>query len=100
MITGSAVPTKRRPITIERTFRAPQEEVWAMWTTREGLESWWGPERFASTVRVLELRVGGRLEIAMQTTDPETVAWLAANGQQEVSVEKITFTEIVPTTRL
>jgi uncharacterized protein YndB with AHSA1/START domain len=71
-----------------------------MWTTREGIESWWGPERFASTVRVLELRAGGRLEIAMQATDPEVIAWLKDNGQQEVSVEKITFTEIVPTTRL
>jgi uncharacterized protein YndB with AHSA1/START domain len=93
-------PTKRRPITIERTFPAPPEEVWEMWTTKEGLESWWGPERFVSTVRVLELRPGGRLEIEMRTDDPEVVAYLKSAGQSTSSVEKITFTEIEPTTRL
>jgi uncharacterized protein YndB with AHSA1/START domain len=30
-------------ITIERTYLARIEDVWALWTTKEGLESWWGP---------------------------------------------------------
>jgi uncharacterized protein YndB with AHSA1/START domain len=97
---ASAASVKRAPITIERTLRASPEDVWEMWTTREGLESWWGPERFASTVRALDLRPGGRLEIAMTTTDPEVAAWLEANGQPTTSIEKITFAEIVPMTRL
>ena len=32
-------------ITIERTYRASVEDVWDLWTTKEGIESWWGPER-------------------------------------------------------
>jgi uncharacterized protein YndB with AHSA1/START domain len=31
-------------ITLERTFRAPIADVWALWTTKDGNESWWGSE--------------------------------------------------------
>ena len=91
---------RRRPITIERTYDAAPEEVWEMWTTKEGIEAWWGPERFTSTVLRLEARVGGRLEIEMATTDPEIVAYLQSQGQKAVSVENMTFTEVQPFTRL
>jgi uncharacterized protein YndB with AHSA1/START domain len=90
----------RHPITIQRTFQAPPAEVWEPWTTEEGLESWWGPERFKSTVHALELRVGGRLEIVMRTDDPDVIAFLEQAGQSTSSVEKITFTEVVPMARL
>jgi uncharacterized protein YndB with AHSA1/START domain len=32
----------RRRIALERTFVAPVEDVWELWTTKAGLESWWG----------------------------------------------------------
>lgn len=34
----------RRRITIERTYQAPIEDLWDLWTTKEGIESWWGPK--------------------------------------------------------
>ncbi len=96
----STVSRQGAPIAIERTYEATPAEVWEMWTTRDGLESWWGPERFSSTVRAIDVRPGGRLEIEMTSTDPDIVAWLQANGQATTSVEKITFVEVVPATRL
>ena len=54
----------RRMITIERTFNAAIEDVWALWTTADGIESWWGPEGFRVKVRKLELRPGGALHYA------------------------------------
>jgi uncharacterized protein YndB with AHSA1/START domain len=30
-------------LTLERTLRVSVEEIWALWTTKEGFESWWGP---------------------------------------------------------
>jgi uncharacterized protein YndB with AHSA1/START domain len=95
-----AAAGQKQQITIERTYDAPADAVWEMWTTKEGLESWWGPERFTSTVLVLELRAGGRLHIEMKSEDPEIVAYLKSQGQATVSVEKITFVEISPVTRL
>ena len=63
MMTPSREPAASRPrLSIERTFRAPIEAVWALWTTKAGLESWWGPEGCRVKVRSLEARAGGVLE--------------------------------------
>jgi uncharacterized protein YndB with AHSA1/START domain len=43
--------TQTRSIRLERTYRATIDEVWDMWTTKEGIESWWGPDGFAVKVR-------------------------------------------------
>jgi uncharacterized protein YndB with AHSA1/START domain len=57
---GGAAPTA----TIERMFRAPVERVWAMWTTKEGLEAWYWPPPLVAKVIHLDVRTGGRYEIA------------------------------------
>ena len=52
--------TERRPkLTLERTFDATPEEVWGLWTTREGIDAWWGPDGFKVEVESLDLRPGG-----------------------------------------
>jgi uncharacterized protein YndB with AHSA1/START domain len=33
----------KQKLIVERTYRARPEELWALWTTKEGFESWWGP---------------------------------------------------------
>ncbi len=63
-MTRKTTPARRR-ITLERTYQASLEEVWEMWTTPEGIESWWGPDGFAVEVRKLDLRPGGELLYAM-----------------------------------
>ena len=96
----STLQTKQSPITIERTYDAPQQDVWAMWTTKEGLESWWGPEGFVSTVRFIEPRAGGRLEIVMKAADPDVIAYLEKAGQGTENVQRITYSEVTPISRL
>jgi uncharacterized protein YndB with AHSA1/START domain len=71
--TGSALPKvsgRNEGFTIERTFRAPPEKVWRMWTTKEGIESWWGPaaKDMGYDLRVLKLdvRAGGEYAIEMK----------------------------------
>lgn len=59
--------------TIERAFRAPVEKVWRMWTTREGLETWFVPDGFVSTVEALDVRVGGRFAIRMRSAEHDLV---------------------------
>ena len=69
-------PAANRPgkkITLERTFRAPPREVWELWTTRKGLESWWGPEGFVTEVRRLEVNPGGKFEYEMTATGAEQI---------------------------
>ena len=91
---------EQKRITLERTYRATIEEVWELWTTKAGIESWWGPGGFAVTVRKLDLRPGGELLYAMTATDPPQVAFMKRSGMPLTQECRITFTEVVPTRRL
>ena len=43
-IESTAANLTRPKTVIERTYRARVEELWELWTTKEGFESWWCPE--------------------------------------------------------
>jgi uncharacterized protein YndB with AHSA1/START domain len=90
----------RRTITIERTFKATAEEVWEMWTTKNGLESWWGPEGFVTEVRKIDLRPGGELDYNMIAIAPEQIEFLKKAGMAATTPTHVTYTEVVPHRRL
>ena len=46
--TSAATDEPQAKVVIERTYRAQIEELWELWTTKAGFESWWGPRAFAS----------------------------------------------------
>lgn len=85
---------------IDRALKAPVDKVWRMWTTKEGLEKWWGPEHFSSVVRHLDVRAGGRFEIVMTALLPEIIAQLKAGGMGASSVAKGDYTVVEPNRRL
>jgi uncharacterized protein YndB with AHSA1/START domain len=66
---GATGPT----VVIERTYRAKAQELWQLWTTKKGFESWWGPEGFRVEVHTLEPRVDGILYYAMIADAPEQI---------------------------
>jgi uncharacterized protein YndB with AHSA1/START domain len=76
---AGAVP--QAAVVVERTYRATLEELWALWTTKDGFESWWGPEGFRVEVQVLEAHEGGALEYDMIADAPQAVAAMKAAGQ-------------------
>ncbi|MGH7350299.1 MAG: SRPBCC family protein, partial [Candidatus Rokuibacteriota bacterium] len=90
----------QEPFTLERTFRASPHAVWEMWTTKDGLESWWGPEGFESTVGVLDVRAGGRFEIVMRAVGPEQIEFMRQAGAPLESTESGKYIEVTPTTDL
>jgi uncharacterized protein YndB with AHSA1/START domain len=90
----------RAQFSIERTYGASVEEVWALWTTKSGIESWWGPEGFEVTVTSLDLRPGGDLIYLMTAVAPEPVAFMKQAGMPLTTRCKITYTEVSPTRRL
>ena len=98
MSVNRAKSTKR--ITIERVYAATLEDVWSLWTTREGIESWWGPDGFAVAVRELDLRAGGELRYAMTAVAPDTVAFMKAQGMPTTTEARLRYTEVAPRRRL
>ena len=85
---------------IERTYDAPAELIWELWTTAAGLEEWFAPGGFESRVSVLELRPGGQLRYTMTATAPEQVAFLRDTGNGLSAEVRKTFTEVAPPARL
>lgn len=49
----------KQEIIISRTFQAPRELVFKMWTDAEYLPEWWGPSSTSTIVDRLEARKGG-----------------------------------------
>jgi len=96
----TAPASSQRKITLERVYRATVEELWELWTSKEGLESWWGPEGFATTVRRLELRPGGKFEYEMTATGQEQVEAMKRANLPLTSRAHGTYGEVTPRRRL
>jgi hypothetical protein len=62
--------------------RASADELWEMWTTKEGFGSWWAPEGFRAEVHSIEARVNGKLHYEMIADTPEMVAAMKEMGCQ------------------
>ena len=67
---------KKASVVIERMYRATVRELWDLWTTKEGFESWWGPQGFRVEVHEIDPRVGGALMYDMIADTHETIAAL------------------------
>ena len=94
----STAPKNR--ITLHRDFQGTLAEVWDLWTTKDGIESWWGPDGFRVEVRTLDLRPGGELRYGMIAVAPEMVEFMKKNGMPTVSETLIRYREIAPRARL
>ena len=87
-------------VRIERTYEAPVELIWELWTTAAGLEEWFAPDGFETRVSELDLRPGGQLRYTMTATAPDQVAFMRETGNPlSIEVRK-TFTEAAPPARL
>jgi uncharacterized protein YndB with AHSA1/START domain len=89
-----------RNIVIERTYRATIEELWELWTTKEGFESWWGPGGFRAEVHTIEPRVNGRLDYDMIADSPEMVEAMKQMGRPSSHGSRARFSEFHPRERL
>ena len=98
---SSPRPSARSQFSIKREYTgATVEEAWKLWTTKAGIESWWGPEGFDVTVTSLDLRPGGELIYLMVATAPEQVEFMKRAGMPLTTECRVTFTTISPPNRL
>jgi uncharacterized protein YndB with AHSA1/START domain len=92
--------SNQQPIVVERTYQASLEELWALWTTKAGFESWWGPEAFRVEVHRMEARAGGRIDYDMIADTQEAVAAMERINQPTVHATHGWFDEFRPCERL
>ncbi len=78
-------------IVIERTFDAPIDFIWQLWTQPEDFKRWYGPRSFSIPVVEMDVRIGGKRLVCMERQTPNGSMKMWTTGE---------YTEIVPKTRL
>lgn len=66
---GTAADTADRELVFQRTFDAPRELVFAMWTDPKHVAEWWGPSGFTTTITEMDVRPGGVWRLVMHGLD-------------------------------
>ena len=93
---ASELSLPRRTMTLGRTYEATPDEVWEMWTTADGIESWWGPDGFEVTVLRIDVRPGGELAYAMQAVAGDQIDFLRKAGMPVRTEHLIKYVEVRP----
>ena len=87
-------------VTFERSYQASVADLWDLWTTKEGFESWWGPKGFRVDVHRIEPRVGGALVYDMIAVGREEVEFMKKTFAGVSHGTHGTFTQVVLHERL
>ena len=80
-------------IVIERTFDAPIDLVWQMWTQPEHFKNWYGPNGFSVPVAEMDVRVSGKRLICMESPDGSMKMWTTGEYIEVVSNERLVYTD-------
>jgi uncharacterized protein YndB with AHSA1/START domain len=76
---------------MERTFDAPEADVWRVWTNADSIQKWWGPKGYSALVVRNDVRVGGSYLWAMKS-EKGKVFWNTGTYQEVVTGKKIVST--------
>lgn len=87
-------------IRVERVYDAPIEDLWALWTTKDGLAEWFAPEGAPVEVPTLELRAGGAFDHVMTPAGAEQVAYMRKVGRPLITHVRGHVVEVVHHERL
>ena len=87
--------TSQNAVVIERTFAAPAELVWRMWTEPEHFAAWYGPSGATIPVARMDVRVGGTRLVCMQMETPNGTMqmWFTGEYREVVQNKRLVYTE-------
>jgi uncharacterized protein YndB with AHSA1/START domain len=85
---------------IERSYPTSADRMWELWTTPEGIESWWAPDGFTVEVEKLELEPEGELVYTMTATADAQVEFMRNAGMPLTTTSRKRFTEVERPRRL
>lgn len=82
-------------VVIERTFDAPVDLVWRMWTEPELFATWYGPTGATITVAKMDVRVGGSRLVSMEmpSSDGAMRMWFAGEYREVAENTRLVYTE-------
>jgi len=84
-----------KSVVIERTFDAPIETVWAMWTEADHFAAWYGPMGARIPVATMDVTVGGQRHVCMEMDTPngEMQMWFVGEFREVSPHGRLVYTE-------
>ena len=85
----------RDVVVIERTFDAPAELIWRMWTEPEHFKAWYGPGGATVPVAKMDVRVGGSRLVCLQIATPDDPMrmWFTGEYREVVTNRRLVYSE-------
>lgn len=82
-------------VVIERTFEAPVDLVWRMWTDPDHFAAWYGPAGASVPVARMDLRVGGARLVCLEveTSNGTTQMWFTGVYREVIENKRLVYTE-------
>lgn len=80
-------------LTFERELPASPLVVWESWTTKQGLEAWWGPEGWSTVVRSLDVRPGGLWHFGMGPAGESPQVWVRSIYSEVITAAALSYVE-------
>ena len=82
-------------VVMERSFDAPTDFIWRMWTDPEHLAAWYGPDGATIPSAKMDVRVGGTRLVSMQVQTPDgpMQMWFTGEYREVVENERLVYTE-------
>jgi uncharacterized protein YndB with AHSA1/START domain len=87
----------RDAVVIERSFEAPVELIWRMWTDPDHFRQWFGPDGATIPVAKLDVRPGGSRLVCMEMQSPDGPMhmWFTGEFREVVENRRLVYTESV-----
>src|SRR5207244_3625945 len=85
-------------VVIERSFDAPVDLIWQMWTDPEHFSAWYGPDGATIPVAKMDVRVGGTrlLSMEVQTPGGPMQMWFNGEFRQEATTQRLVYMKFIP----
>jgi len=82
-------------VRIERTFDAPVDLIWQMWTDPEHFAAWYGPTGATMPVAEMDVRVGGTRLVCIKVTTPNgpMQMWFTGEYREVIANKRLVYTE-------
>jgi uncharacterized protein YndB with AHSA1/START domain len=82
-------------VVIERSFDAPVELIWQMWTEPEHFKAWYGPQGVTIPVAKMDVRVSGSRLVCMEMPSPDgpVQMWFTGEYREVVEPQRLVYTE-------
>lgn len=84
-------------VVIERTFGAPVEVIWRLWTNPHDFAAWYGPAGATIPIATMDVKVGGARRIGMEIQTPHgpRLMWFAGEYTEVVEHQRLVYTEAI-----